>query len=134
MHSAPGLDRPRRRSNSTSSLRGAGAGDVGSQALGVGEFFEHIIEAVYSAILQPGDSAIDDGSSLGRHTFPMRARVGNTGLVIAVEPPESPCPDQPTPGRLNQGPACAEKNPAIPRRNSDRASSAACASVITRGR
>jgi len=57
-----------------------------NEALVVGRFFEVLIEAIYSSILAPGDLAIDGGAIRGRHTFPMRRRTGDPGLVIAVEP------------------------------------------------
>jgi FkbM family methyltransferase len=51
----------------------------------VGDFFEEIINAIYSAILKPGDLAIDCGANYGFHTFPMSELVGPSGRVVAVE-------------------------------------------------
>jgi FkbM family methyltransferase len=48
-------------------------------------FFEEIIRGIYTAILRPGDIAIDCGASWGIHTVPMSAAVGPTGRVIAIE-------------------------------------------------
>lgn len=52
----------------------------------IGNFFEHIIEATYTALLQGGDVAIDCGANVGRHTAPLSRCVGENGLVIAIEP------------------------------------------------
>src|SRR6516225_2425772 len=51
----------------------------------LGDFFEEIINAIYSAILKPGDLAVDCGANRGRHTFPMSQLVGPSGRVVAVE-------------------------------------------------
>ena len=48
-------------------------------------FFEDIINAIYSAILKPGDLAVDCGANCGLHTFPMSKLVGPSGKVVAVE-------------------------------------------------
>jgi FkbM family methyltransferase len=48
--------------------------------------FEAIIQSVYERVLQPGDTAIDGGACVGRHTFPMAARVAPSGTVHAFEP------------------------------------------------
>jgi FkbM family methyltransferase len=54
---------------------------------GPGELdFEAIVQRVYERILEPGDTAIDAGACVGRHTFPMAARVAPSGAVHAVEP------------------------------------------------
>ncbi|MHC1791172.1 FkbM family methyltransferase [Solidesulfovibrio sp.] len=50
------------------------------------EMLEQIIQLIYTNVLRPGDVAIDGGSADGRHTRPMATAVGETGLVIAVEP------------------------------------------------
>ncbi len=55
------------------------------EKLGVGEFFERSIEAIYSHLLRPGDTAIDCGANRGRHTFPLSRCVGQSGRVIGVE-------------------------------------------------
>lgn len=52
---------------------------------GLGAFFEDIINAIYSAILKPGDLAVDCGANCGYHTFPMSELVGPSGTVVAVE-------------------------------------------------
>ncbi len=51
----------------------------------LGDFFEDIIKAVYSAILRPGDLAVDCGASGGLHTVPLSELVGPSGRVVAVE-------------------------------------------------
>jgi len=51
----------------------------------LGDFFEDIINAIYSAILKPGDLAVDCGANCGLHTFPMSELVGPSGRVVAVE-------------------------------------------------
>ena len=51
----------------------------------LGDFFEDIIKAVYSAILRPGDLAVDCGASGGLHTVPVSELVGPSGRVVAVE-------------------------------------------------
>jgi FkbM family methyltransferase len=51
----------------------------------LGNFFEDIINAIYSAILKPGDLAVDCGANCGVHTFPMSKLVGSSGRVVAVE-------------------------------------------------
>ncbi|MBX3670105.1 MAG: FkbM family methyltransferase [Rhodocyclaceae bacterium] len=53
--------------------------------LGVGEFFEYIIKALYTSVLKEGNMAIDGGANQGRHTFPMAKLVGNGGLVLGFE-------------------------------------------------
>ena len=51
----------------------------------LGDFFEDIINTIYSAILKRGDLAVDCGASGGLHTFPMSELVGPSGRVVAVE-------------------------------------------------
>jgi FkbM family methyltransferase len=62
---------------------------VGSRGGGAfpapGDLFESVIEDIYSAILKPGDLALDGGAHVGRHSFPMAERVGEQGIVLAVE-------------------------------------------------
>jgi FkbM family methyltransferase len=48
--------------------------------------YESILQALYEAILAPGDVAVDVGAHKGRHTFPMARRVGPGGKVHAFEP------------------------------------------------
>lgn len=48
--------------------------------------YEKIIQQLYSAILEPGDTCIDVGANKGFHTFPMAGLVGGTGKVYAFEP------------------------------------------------
>lgn len=55
------------------------------EARGVGRFFEDIIQAVYQAILGPGDFAVDGGANRGLHTFPLADRVGAGGHILGVE-------------------------------------------------
>ena len=50
-----------------------------------GDFLEKIIRAVYSAIVRPGDLAIDCGAHKGLHTIPLSDIVGPSGRVLAVE-------------------------------------------------
>jgi FkbM family methyltransferase len=51
----------------------------------LGDFFEDIIRAIYSAILKPGDLAVDCGASVGIHTFAMSDVIGPSGRVVAIE-------------------------------------------------
>ncbi len=48
--------------------------------------YERIIQEVYEAVLRVGDTAVDIGAHLGRHTLPMARCVGPTGHVVAIEP------------------------------------------------
>ncbi len=48
--------------------------------------FEPIIQSVYEALLNPGDSVIDGGAHRGLHTIPMARKVAPTGTVAAFEP------------------------------------------------
>lgn len=57
------------------------AADVGA----LNDFFEDIVKAIYSAILKPGDLAVDCGANYGLHTFPMSELVGPSGRVVVVE-------------------------------------------------
>jgi FkbM family methyltransferase len=50
-----------------------------------GDLFESVIQDIYTAVLNPGDLALDGGAHVGRHSFPMAERVGPQGLVLAVE-------------------------------------------------
>ncbi len=56
-----------------------------SKELGVGEFFEKIIENIYTKILTHGDNVIDGGANKGRHTFPLSKIIGESGRVFAIE-------------------------------------------------
>ncbi len=56
-----------------------------NEQLGVGNFFESVIEEIYTLALSPGETAIDCGANRGRHTFPMFRCVGHRGLVVGVE-------------------------------------------------
>lgn len=47
---------------------------------------EQCIENFYTALIREGDQALDLGANAGRHTLPMARAVGDSGLVIAVEP------------------------------------------------
>jgi FkbM family methyltransferase len=51
-----------------------------------GAFFEKIIEATYTFVLQGGETVIDCGANWGQHTEPLSRRVGPDGMVIAIEP------------------------------------------------
>lgn len=51
-----------------------------------GDFFEQIIQAIYSDRLRAGDVVVDAGASHGFHTFPVAELVGRTGQVTAFEP------------------------------------------------
>jgi FkbM family methyltransferase len=53
--------------------------------LGVGNFFEQIINIIYTNRLQEGDVAVDGGVNRGLHTFPMSEAVGESGLVLGFE-------------------------------------------------
>jgi FkbM family methyltransferase len=48
--------------------------------------YEKIIQQLYTAILEPGDTCIDVGANKGFHTFPMALLVGDAGKVYAFEP------------------------------------------------
>jgi FkbM family methyltransferase len=48
--------------------------------------YESCVQAVYEAILKPGDIAIDVGAHTGRHSIPLAACVTPTGKVLAFEP------------------------------------------------
>jgi FkbM family methyltransferase len=48
--------------------------------------FEPTIQAFYERILEDGDTAIDGGACVGRHTFPMAQAVAPSGSVLAFEP------------------------------------------------
>ena len=57
-----------------------------SEDLGIGNFFEYIIQLIYASVLQPGGLAIDCGANRGMHTFPLVRSVGMNGKVVAYEP------------------------------------------------
>jgi FkbM family methyltransferase len=48
--------------------------------------YERIVQEVYEAILRPGDTALDVGAHVGRHSFPMARCVWPDGRVFAFEP------------------------------------------------
>ncbi len=48
--------------------------------------YERIVQEVYEAVLHLGDTAVDVGAHLGRHTIPLARCVGPAGRVLAVEP------------------------------------------------
>ena len=48
--------------------------------------YEKIIQQLYTAILESGDTCIDVGANKGFHTFPMASLVGGAGKVYAFEP------------------------------------------------
>jgi FkbM family methyltransferase len=48
--------------------------------------FEEIIAGLYGAVLRPGDLAVDAGANHGLHSYPMAAKVGPTGRLLAIEP------------------------------------------------
>jgi FkbM family methyltransferase len=48
-------------------------------------WLETATEAFYSAILQPGDHAIDVGANRARHSVPMAKAVGADGRILAIE-------------------------------------------------
>lgn len=58
---------------------------VGRSLLTYGEFSEGEV-AVFTALLQPGDTVVEIGANVGALTLPLAQRVGPRGLVIAVEP------------------------------------------------
>ena len=60
--------------------------ELSQRDLKVGSFLEDVIEDFYRNFLVEGDSAIDGGAHVGRHTLPMSRAVGNTGAVFAFEP------------------------------------------------
>ncbi len=48
--------------------------------------YERIVQEVYEAVLRVGDTAVDIGAHVGRHTVAMARCVGPSGKVLAVEP------------------------------------------------
>jgi FkbM family methyltransferase len=48
--------------------------------------YEQMLEAMYRSLLKEGDTAIDVGAHIGRHTLPMAQAVGTSGCVHAFEP------------------------------------------------
>ncbi|MCB1539510.1 MAG: FkbM family methyltransferase [Rhodoblastus sp.] len=48
--------------------------------------FERIIERLYRAWVCAGDTVIDGGANVGRHSVPLSEAVGASGTVISVEP------------------------------------------------
>jgi FkbM family methyltransferase len=50
------------------------------------EEYEAILERFYTGILCKGDTAVDVGAHVGRHTLPLAACVGDGGMVFAFEP------------------------------------------------
>ena len=50
------------------------------------DLFELLVEKIYRKYLTPGDYAIDAGCNEGRHTLPLAAAVGSTGIVVGFEP------------------------------------------------
>jgi FkbM family methyltransferase len=48
--------------------------------------FELSIKTLYSAILMPGDAAIDCGAHVGKHAIPISKLIGPTGFCLAFEP------------------------------------------------
>lgn len=48
--------------------------------------YEAIVQEVYEAVLRPGDTAVDVGAHVGRHTLPLARCVGRKGRVLAIEP------------------------------------------------
>lgn len=55
-----------------------------------GRLHEETIRVVYETALQTGQTAIDGGAHIGKHTFPMASRVGASGHVFAFEPSPGP--------------------------------------------
>lgn len=53
--------------------------------IGVGKFFEDIIQIIYTDILVEGDTAIDCGVNRCQHTFNLAELVGFQGLVLGFE-------------------------------------------------
>src|SRR5262245_13669710 len=51
-----------------------------------GEEYERIIRRVYESILVRGDTAVDVGAHVGKHSLPMALACGPAGRVISVEP------------------------------------------------
>lgn len=48
--------------------------------------YELIVQKVYEIVLRDGDTAIDVGAHVGRHSIPMAKMVAPRGKVFAVEP------------------------------------------------
>jgi FkbM family methyltransferase len=48
--------------------------------------YETILERFYRSILGQGDTAVDIGAHVGRHTIPMSDCVGDIGIIFAFEP------------------------------------------------
>ncbi len=51
-----------------------------------GEEYERIIRRVYESILVRGDTAVDVGAHVGKHSLPLALACGPVGRVISVEP------------------------------------------------
>lgn len=52
------------------------------------EEYERQVRRAYSAVVQPGDVAVDVGAHTGKHTIPLTFAVGIEGTVYAAEPLE----------------------------------------------
>jgi FkbM family methyltransferase len=53
---------------------------------GVPRLFEDMLAAIYSLLVTAGDTVIDVGAHRGMHTSRLLQLVGDTGVVVAVEP------------------------------------------------
>lgn len=48
--------------------------------------FEEVVRELYTALLRPGDVAVDCGAHTGKHTLPMAQCVAPDGTIFAFEP------------------------------------------------
>lgn len=48
--------------------------------------YEQMLQEFYTSILRPGDTCIDVGANVGRHTLPIAKCVAPGGKVFAFEP------------------------------------------------
>lgn len=56
-----------------------------SNKIGIGTFYEDILERIYRHLTLKSTAVIDGGVNCGRHTFPLSECVGRHGLVIGFE-------------------------------------------------
>lgn len=60
--------------------------DFCGKNVGSFDFQEVLIASIFGAIAQPGDTIVDGGAHIGRHTETLAALVGPNGAVYALEP------------------------------------------------
>jgi FkbM family methyltransferase len=60
--------------------------DLKAKGVSPGQLCEQIITRFYSEFVKEGESVIDGGAHVGRHSLPLSKLVGSTGTVFAIEP------------------------------------------------